>query len=216
MPAPENIPIGAVYGQLTILGKAEGTKRTTVIAQCSCGIVTKKNWSNVKRGLTTSCGCVGKTFHKTHGDSKNRLYSIWVLAKARCEKPYATGYQNYGGRGIKMDFQWSSSYETFKTWALSHGYSQHLTLERKDVNGDYTPENCIWADQSVQSANSRKRSTPTKHTFKGVDQLPSGRWRAILQHQGKRINLGTHLNERNAVEARNKYIRDNALPHLIQ
>ena len=214
MPAPDLIVAGTVYGQLTILHKEEGHARTTVKTLCSCGTVSSKNWYSVKSGRTTSCGCVGRTTHVKHGNSGKRLYNIWSLMKARCLKSYATDFKHYGGRGITFDPSWDS-YEDFKTWALSHGYSDTLTLERVDVNGDYGPNNCIWAPRTTQSANTRKRPK-TKHTYKGVNQLPGGRWRAIIQVRGAVINLHTHSTEREAVEARNKYIHDNNLPHLIQ
>ena len=150
-----------------------------------------------------------------HGKYKTRLYSIWVQARARCQKSYTNGYENYGGRGITFYSEWDESFEVFEEWALTHGYADNLSLERKDVNGNYNPNNCIWADQPVQSANSRKRKV-SKFTYKGVDQLPSGRWRAIIQVRGAVINLHTHSTEREAVEARNKYIRYNNLPHLLQ
>lgn len=150
-----------------------------------------------------------------HGKYRTRLYGIWALARARCQKPYANGYKDYGGRGISFCSEWDQDFEVFETWALSNGYADNLTLERKDVNGNYFPNNCIWADQNVQSANARKRPN-TKFQYKGVDQLPGGRWRAIIQVRGVVINLHTHGTEREAVEARNKYIRDNQLPHLIQ
>ena len=149
-----------------------------------------------------------------HGEHKTRIYKIWYGMVRRCTQPYATGYKDYGGRGISIDPTWLD-YLTFRNWAFSHGYAYNLTIERRNVNGNYEPSNCYWADQPTQSANSRKRKV-SKFTYKGVDQLPSGRWRAIIQVRGVVINLHTHSTEREAVEARNKYIRDNNLPHLIQ
>ena len=149
-----------------------------------------------------------------HGEYRTRIYKIWYGIVRRCTQTYATGYDAYGGRGITLHSDWFD-YITFRDWAFSHGYSDNLTIERRDVNGNYEPSNCYWADQPVQSANSRKRKV-SKFTYKGVDQLPSGRWRAIIQVRGVVINLHTHSTERGAVEARNKYIRDNNLPHLIQ
>ena len=215
MPAPDIIVAGAVYGHLTILHKEEGHTRTTVRTLCSCGTESSKNWSNVKSGRTTSCGCVGKTTHVKHGNSGKRLYNIWILARARCQKPYATGYGYYGGRGITFWPAWDQDFEVFKAWALSHGYNDTLTLERVDVDGNYDPSNCIWAPQTTQSANTRKRSK-TKHTYIGVDQLPGGNWRATIQVNKTIYRLGTFQTEREAVEARNQFIIDNGLPHTQQ
>ena len=149
-----------------------------------------------------------------HGEYKTRLYRIWYGMNRRCSQPYATGYADYGGRGIKFDPVWSD-FLVFKDWALSNGYAPHLTLERKDVNGNYEPNNCTWADQTTQSANSRKRKN-AKHTYKGVDQLPNGSWRATLQSQNKRLHLGSFPDEASALAFRNNYIVSNNLPHIIQ
>ena len=214
MPAPDTIVAGAVYGHLTILRKEDGHARTTVRTLCSCGTESSKNWYNVKSGRTTSCGCVGKTTHVKHGNSGIRLYNIWSLMKVRCLKSYATGFKYYGGRGITFDPSWDS-YEVFRAWALSHGYNDNLTLERVNVNGNYDPNNCIWAPQTTQSANTRKRSK-TKHSYIGVDQLPSGNWRATIQVNKTIHRLGSFQTEREAVEARNQFIIDNGLPHIQQ
>ena len=214
MPASDTIVAGTVYGQLTILHKEEGHARTTVRTLCSCGTESSKNWYNIKSGRTTSCGCVGRTTHVKHGNSGKRLYNIWTLMKVRCLKSYATGFKHYGGRGITFDPSWDS-YEVFKAWALSHGYNDTLTLERVDVNGNYCPSNCIWAPQTTQSANRRKRPR-TKHKYTGVGKLPSGSWRSVIQVKGQVIHLGVFPSEQQALDVRNKYIMDNHLPHLIQ
>ena len=214
MPAPDQILVGSVYGQLTILSKADGQKRTSVNTLCSCGVISIKNWYYVKSGKTTPCGCFGKKFHKTHGKSKERLYNIWLQMKARCEKQYATGFVSYGGRGISYFPSWGQ-FDVFYSWAISNGYHSSLTLERKDVNGNYCPINCIWASQFVQSANSRKRKK-AKFTYKGVDQLPSGSWRATIQIKNTSHHLGVFTTEQEALLFRNNYIRNNSLPHLLQ
>jgi hypothetical protein len=69
----------------------------------------------------------------------SRLYKIWIGMKERCLNPNATFYKNYGGRGINVCQQWMS-YPTFKKWAMSHGYEEHLTIERINVDGSYSPK----------------------------------------------------------------------------
>ncbi len=104
---------------------------------------------------------------------RDRIYSIWLNMRQRCSNPKASGYKNYGGRGITVCNQWND-YLVFQTWALSNGYAPHLTIERRDVDGNYEPSNCYWATYSTQIANKRKRAG-TKHNFIGVRQLPGGR-----------------------------------------
>lgn len=83
----------------------------------------------------------------------SRLNRIYSHIKERCYKPYCKSYKYYGGRGIKMCEEWLNSYESFKEWALNNGYREDLTLDRIDVNGDYSPNNCRWVSMKVQQNN---------------------------------------------------------------
>lgn len=93
-----------------------------------------------------------------------RLYHIWRFMKERCYDSKSKTYARYGGRGIKICDEWKTSFETFKTWAKSNGYSEKLTLDRIDFNGDYTPNNCRWADYFTQENN---RSSNVRITING-------------------------------------------------
>jgi hypothetical protein len=73
----------------------------------------------------------------------------------RCEKEYSSGYENYGGRGIRVCPEWYV-YSTFKIWALSNGYSDELSIDRIDVDGNYEPNNCKWSTRGEQADNTRK------------------------------------------------------------
>ena len=89
------------------------------------------------------------------GRKGTRLYRIYNNMKNRCYNCNSKSYKNYGGRGIKICSEWLSDFSVFKEWALSHGYREDLSIERLDVNGDYTPINCIWATYKVQANNMR-------------------------------------------------------------
>ena len=82
-----------------------------------------------------------------------RLYSIYNNMKTRCYNDRSPNYRNYGGRGISMCDEWRDSFREFKNWALSSGYSDELTIERVDVNGNYEPCNCTWVTSKEQAAN---------------------------------------------------------------
>jgi hypothetical protein len=73
----------------------------------------------------------------------------------RCSNPKNKNYARYGGRGIQVCSNWSN-FEPFRDWAISNGYNESLTLDRKDNNGNYCPENCQWTTQKRQANNTRK------------------------------------------------------------
>lgn len=89
-----------------------------------------------------------------HGMSQTRLYTEWRTMLNRCKHPSHKSYADYGGRGIKVCAEWQD-FITFKDWSLSHGYSDELTLDRIDVNGDYEPSNCRFVDMVTQCNNRR-------------------------------------------------------------
>ena len=93
-----------------------------------------------------------------HGLCHTRLYGIWKAMKRRCYAEHAPNYKWYGARGIKMCDKWKNDFQAFYDWAMSHGYSDDLTIERKDLEGNYCPENCAWFTVK-QQANNRHNNT---------------------------------------------------------
>lgn len=89
------------------------------------------------------------------GNSIKRLRSIYNGMKQRCYNPNNPMYEDYGGRGIKIDEGWKENFDIFVQWAFTHGYSEKLSIDRKDVNGNYEPENCRWSDDITQANNKR-------------------------------------------------------------
>lgn len=88
-----------------------------------------------------------------YGDN-HRLYHIWYDVHRRCEDVRRSDYERYGGRGISVCPEWSS-YRPFREWALANGYKPGLSLDRRDNDGNYSPDNCRWATAKQQNNNKR-------------------------------------------------------------
>lgn len=98
------------------------------------------------------------------GRSKTKLYKTYWAMLNRCYNNKLKSYYRYGGRGIKVCDEWKNDFLSFKKWALNNGYSEDLTLDRKNNDGNYEPHNCRWTTIRVQSNN---RSTNHKVTING-------------------------------------------------
>ena len=102
---------------------------------------------------------------KKHGLKYTRIYQTWADMKRRCyNKNDKMHYPAYGGRGIIVCDEWKNNFLSFYNWAMANGYNDKLTIERVDVNGNYTPNNCKWATVAEQNRNKR---TCRKLFFRG-------------------------------------------------
>lgn len=162
---------GNRYGRLTVLGldRVEN-KKSFWRCLCDCGNHTIVRSDCLKSGTgrpcTLSCGCYNREKKSSYIDdrSKEKLYRVYYGILERCNNPNATAYKHYGARGIKCLF---GGYPQFKSWALSNGYKEGLTIDRIDNNGNYEPSNCRWVTQAVQNTNKRPRNMDVLITVNG-------------------------------------------------
>lgn len=150
---------GMRYGNLIIIKEVEpitdkdGIRHRMFLCKCDCGNEKPIRLSNLRSGTTKSCGCLSGKNGKHH-ETGTRLYRCWIAMRKRCSNPKDHRYHLYGGRGIEVCVEWLK-YENFRDWAKSNGYTEELTIDRIDVNGNYEPSNCRWVSMKIQSNNKR-------------------------------------------------------------
>lgn len=167
MPKTEDLT-GRTFGRLTVLGPTSDPRPGNWWkCSCTCGAEKVAPGHNLRNGKCQSCGCRSREMTgnraRSHGHSKTKLYGVWKSMRNRCQKPSVSTYGLYGGRGISVCAEWET-FATFKGWADGAGYAAGLTIERKDNDGDYCPDNCCWISQREQSHNTRavKRNSEGK------------------------------------------------------
>lgn len=165
------LKIGSMLGDNLVLAdlgvdeRPNGRRYRKYRLRCKCGREFELRTSAILHGNGRhSCAyCRNERLFK--GKNKlaienPRLFSIWIGMKWRCEKAErGPTFLNYRGRGISVCKEWSESFDAFCEWALSHGYRSDLTIDRINVDGNYEPSNCRWADWKTQANNKRPRDS---------------------------------------------------------
>lgn len=200
--------IGKTINNLTIISEEyvtvkSGAVHRYFVCKCSCGNDYKGDVHMITQGRTKSCGCWKKIADKrpkSHGMSKDRPYIVWCGIIARTTNANEPSYKDYIGRGISVCDKWKT-FEGF--WEdMQEGYSDSLTLDRIDVDGNYCKENCRWTTMSVQGHNKRKKAgTESKYIGVTLDSKTL-KWRArIAVTKTHRKHLGMFETEYSAAFA---------------
>lgn len=187
---------GQKFGKLFAVERVVSDKgRTKFICTCDCGNQSTVAGSDLVSGNTTSCGCVkaktGLTSNLLHGGASGEFsgaYRSWRSMKQRCLNPSSRGWSEYGAKGVKVCDRWLT-YENFVSdmGERPEGYS----LERLDVFGDYTPENCKWIPVQEQARN--KRNT-VRYLYEG---------KVVIQAELARL-LGLHSTSLTSMRRQNR------------
>lgn len=161
--------IGQHFGRLSVVErigyKHPNKKHVYWLCHCECGGVAEVSTSVLRNGESASCGCLHKEVARmgknnlkhgcTRGGKPIPEYSAWAHAKERCFNPKVRNYSSYGGRGITMCERWAKDFAAFSADMGPRPSPQH-SLDRKDNDGDYEPDNCQWATRKHQNQNQRR------------------------------------------------------------
>lgn len=142
---------GKIFNRLTVLSY-KGNKKWSCL--CECGKIKDIYKQSLIKGVTKSCGCLHKEIISKHGKSESMEYKAWQSMKERCYNLKFVAYKDYGGRGIKVCDEWLNSFENFYK-DMGDKPSENHSLDRKNNNKHYTPENCRWVNTVDQSNNRR-------------------------------------------------------------
>ena len=163
--------IGTVYGcfEVTDVKYDMEQKRQLWTLRCvHCGLVKQtyngKDYAKGKNHGICKCQHTKKLYSEKPQKIKQEkmqdhpLYCRWEIMKSRCYRKSDKDYPNYGGRGITMCDEWRYDFWAFADWAMENGYRDGLTIDRKDNDKGYSPDNCRWITRYEQNQNKRNIS----------------------------------------------------------
>lgn len=156
---------GKKFGRLVAVRPSGKRGRMTMwLCKCDCGKEHIARGTHLTTGRIKSCGCFQdecriKT-HTTHGRTHTAEYRAWRLMIGRCLDPKNNGFKYYGERGIKICSRWMDFENFFADMGLKPS-SRH-SLDRKNCNGNYEPDNCRWAT-AVEQQNNKRNNRKITH-----------------------------------------------------
>lgn len=206
------------FGYLYPTEKSNYKKRFGLF-KCFCGNEFKTYTQSIKLGLTKSCGCIHKELivkrnvsRTTHGLSKHKIYTVWKSMMGRCNNIKHISYKDYGQRGITVCERWLNVKNFIEDMYPS--YIEGLTIDRVNVNGNYEPNNCRWANNNVQARNTQILRRDNTSGYRGVVlNKKSNIWVSQIVVNKKHKYIGGYKTSIDAAKAYDQYVADNNLEH---
>lgn len=201
---------GLIFSKLTVIKETYKYKPGgfKYYCLCECGNTTEVTGERLKSGHTKSCGCLKvkkiKEYSTKHGyciGGPAPEYKIWCSMIQRCYSPKTERYSSYGGRGIRVCTRWKESFSNFIE-DMGERPSKNHSIERVNVEKNYSPENCKWILLSEQGRNKRL-STKNKSGYAGVMWRERDKtYYVTIGVMGKRKWIGNFKNKEDAIKAR--------------
>ena len=190
------------------LEERTASKKKQAICLCkACNSIFTTVIANVVSSNTKNCGCVRQSKVTKHNLHNSRIYQCWSSMKYRCDN------------NLKYyeDVEYCDRWESFENFYedMSETYSDNLTIDRIDSNGDYCKENCRWADKTTQVLNRNKPRSSKSSKYRNVSKCSKNRYAARVSYNYETFTVGYYETELEAAKAVDEYIILNKLPHKL-
>ncbi len=195
-------------------------QKTKVLVKCNCGNILKIFPTKLLNGKQIGCiKCNGKYIKNPefkNGLRNHDAYGILSSMKDRCYNIKNDAYQHYGGIGIKICNLWKNNYKEFCLWADKTRYKKGLTIDRIDVNKDYSPQNCRWISFSEQRENKHiQRNNTTGATGVSFNKILN-KYESYYGYNNKKYRCGYYNTIAEAKNAREKKLLENNIHYNRQ